>query len=142
MCLIKLLPVLGIPVWLWVWIAGIALIKIINLISGAVKIKWIIALHTLMNKITGALCFLLPLTLSFIELKYSSIIVCTVATFAAIQEGYFIKTGRVKENVLGLFLSKKAAGLISSDISLQSTPGSGTEFCVILPCEKIIQTLS
>ena len=95
-CLIKLLPILDIPVWLWVWIAGIALIKIINLISGAVKIKWIIALHTLMNKITGALCFLLPLTLSFIELKYSSIIVCTVATFAAIQEGYFIKTGRVK----------------------------------------------
>ena len=30
-CSIKLLPILDIPVWLWVWIAGIALIKIINL---------------------------------------------------------------------------------------------------------------
>lgn len=28
------------------------------------------------------------------ELKYSAPLVCTVATFAAIQEGHFIRTGR------------------------------------------------
>lgn len=37
--------------------------------------------------------FLLPLTLSLIELEYSAVIVCAVATFAAIQEGYFIRMG-------------------------------------------------
>lgn len=93
-CLIKLLPVLTIPVWLWIWIGGIALIKVINIISGYVMQKKWIAPHTVMNKITGALCFLLPFTLSFIDLKYSAIIVCAVATFAAIQEGHFIRTER------------------------------------------------
>ena len=95
-CLIKLLPVLDIPVWLWVWIAMIALIKIINILSGVVMHKKLTAVHSVMNKITGALCFLLPLTLSFIELKYSAIVVCVAATFAAIQEGHYIRTGRVE----------------------------------------------
>ena len=36
------------------------------------------------------LLFLLPLTLSFIELKYSSIVICSIATYAAIQEGSYI----------------------------------------------------
>lgn len=82
-CLIKLLSILDIPVWLWVWIAVIALIKIINIISGVIKYKRMIAVHSVMNKVTGALLFCLPLTLSFIELKYSAIIVCAVAPFAA-----------------------------------------------------------
>ena len=38
----------------------------------------------------------LPMTLPVAELKYSASLVCTVATFAAIQEGHFIRTG--KEN--------------------------------------------
>ena len=93
-CLIKLLPVLDVPVWLWVWIAFIALIKAVNFLSGyAMHKKWI-APHTVMNKVTGALCFLLPFTLSFIDLQYSAIIVCAAATFAAIQEGHFIRTER------------------------------------------------
>ena len=95
-CLIKLMPVLDIPAWLWIWIGGIALIKIINIISGVVLHKKLTAVHSVMNKITGALCFLLPLTLSFIDLKYSAIAVCAAATFAAIQEGHYIRTGRVE----------------------------------------------
>ena len=93
-CLIKLLPILDIPVWLWIWIAVIALIKVINIISGAIMLKRMIVLHTVMNKITGALCFLFPFTLSFVELKYGAIFVCAVATFAAIQEGHFIRMER------------------------------------------------
>ena len=40
-----------------------------------------------MNKVTGGLLFLFPLTLGLIELKYSAVIVCSIATVAAIQEG-------------------------------------------------------
>lgn len=93
-CLIKLLPILGIPVWLYIWIAVIALIKVINFISGYVMKKKSVAPHTVMNKVTGALCFLLPFTLSFIDLRYSATVVCAAATFAAIQEGHIIRTGR------------------------------------------------
>lgn len=91
-CLIKLLPVLYIPVWLWIWIAVIALIKIINILYGVVVCKKLTAVHSVMNKVTGALLFALPFTISFVDLRYSAAVVCAVATFAAIQEGYLIKS--------------------------------------------------
>ena len=95
-CLIKLLSVLDVPIWLIIWIIVIAVIKVINLLSGYVLRKEIVVLHTVMNRVTGVLLFALPLTLSFINLNYSGTIVCTVATFAAIQEGHLIRTGAGK----------------------------------------------
>ena len=93
-CLCKLLPSLAVPLWLWIWIVLIALIKMINIISGYVIQKKYVAMHTTMNKVTGVLLLVLPLTLPVTELKTSAPLVCTVATFAAIQEGHFIRTGR------------------------------------------------
>ena len=93
-CLWKLLPSLAVPLWLWIWIVLIVLIKMINMISGYVIQKSFVAIHTIMNKVTGILLFVLPLTLPVIALKYSAPLVCTVATFAAIQEGHYIRTGR------------------------------------------------
>ena len=91
-CLIKLLPVLTIPLWLWIWMGGIALIKIINIVSGYVVQKQFVAVHSVMNKVTGVLLFVLPLTISFIDLKYNAAVVGIIATFAAVQEGHFIRT--------------------------------------------------
>ena len=91
-CLIKMIPVLDIPIWIIIWIAVIALIKVINIISGYVMRKEFVAAHTVMNKLTGIALFLLPLTLSIIDLKYSGMFVCALATFAAIQEGHLIRT--------------------------------------------------
>ena len=93
-CLTKLLPILKPPVWLYVWTGLIALIKVVNVISGfAFRKRWI-APHTAMNKATGVLLFALPLTVSWIGLKYPAAVVCSVATFAAMQEGHLIRTGR------------------------------------------------
>ena len=98
-CLWKLLPSLAVPMWLWIWIGGIALIKAVNLLSGYIFQKRFVAMHTVMNKVTGILLFILPLTLPIMDLTYSAPIVCAVATFAAVQEGHFIRTG--KENRRG-----------------------------------------
>ena len=91
--LIKLLPVIHIPKWIWAWIVIITIIKIFNVILGLIYTKKLISLHTVMNKITGLLLFLLPPAIQFIEIKYSLIAVCIVATFSAIQEGYYIRIG-------------------------------------------------
>ena len=88
--LAKFLPTVPIPQWLWVWIAVIGVVKIGNLIWGYVRIKTLVSLHTVMNKITGLLLFLLPLTFPIIDLNYSSIAVCVVASLAAIQESILI----------------------------------------------------
>ena len=96
-CLLKMLPVLNIKIWMCVWMAAIAVIKVINVISGYVMQKKLVSVHSVMNKVTGALLFALPLTLGFVEIRYSAVVVCTVATFAAVQEGHFIRTGRAEE---------------------------------------------
>ena len=93
-CLVKLLPILRIPAWLYLWIGIIALIKVINIVSGFAVQKRFVAVHSLMNKATGALLFLLPLAIPAAELKYAAIVVCAAATFAAVQEGHIIRTGR------------------------------------------------
>ena len=93
-CLIKLLPLMEIPFWMYVWIGIITCIKIINIVSGYIVQKRFVSVHSLMNKITGALLFVFPLTISFIDLRYSLTVVCIITTFAAIQEGHFIRSKR------------------------------------------------
>ena len=75
----------------------IALIKVTNIVSGYVVQKQFVAIHSMMNKVTGALLFVFPLTISFIDLRFSATVVCIVATFAAVQEGHFIRTKRQKK---------------------------------------------
>ena len=87
--LIKFLPHLHIPIWLWIWISIIAMIKLGNAAWGFVRTKKLISPHTVLNKVTGLLLFLLPVTISFVDPAYTLPIVCTIATVAAIHEVYF-----------------------------------------------------
>ena len=93
-CLIRLLPVLEVPAWLYTWIAVIAVIKLLNIAAGYLKQKRFPAVHSGINKVTGGLLFLIPLTLTWIDLRYSAAAVCAVATIAAVHEGYLIRAGR------------------------------------------------
>ena len=86
---IKFLPHLHIPVWLWIWIGIIAMIKLGNAAWGFVRTKKLISPHTVLNKVTGLLLFLLPVTIRFIELTSTLPFVCAVATAAAIHEVYY-----------------------------------------------------
>ncbi len=91
-CLIKLIPLLIIEKWLLICIVFITVIKVINILFIIKRFKKIIFLHTIFNKITGLLTFVLPLTFSFLDFRYTSIVVCTIAAIAAVQEGYFLRT--------------------------------------------------
>ena len=90
----KLLPVIRLPVWIWVWAGSIAVVKLVNLVRGFHRRKQIPSLHTVLNKVSGLCLFLLPLTVAFVELRYTAPVACAVATVAAIQEGYYIAAGR------------------------------------------------
>ena len=89
-CVIKLLPMINLPVLLWIWISVIAIIKFANIVLEFIRVKKLADHHTVLNKITGSLLFLLPFTLQFIEPTYSFAVVCSVATIAAVQETYYI----------------------------------------------------
>ena len=95
-CCYKLIPVLVFPKWLWIWCGAIVIIKVINQVCALVMYKKCVFPHTLANKVTGVLLFVgVPLTV-FLESTVPVIIVAVVATFAAVQEGHFIRTGLEK----------------------------------------------
>ena len=95
-CCFKLIPALAFPKWLWIWAGVIVATKVINQISASVMFKKCIFPHTIANKVTGVLLFVgVPLTV-FLESIVPMVIVAVVATFAAVQEGHFIRTGLEK----------------------------------------------
>lgn len=59
-CLIKILPSLQLEWLAGVWIAAIAFLRMVNIIFGYVYRHQLILLHTIANKVTGFLLFLLP----------------------------------------------------------------------------------
>ncbi|MBR3066206.1 MAG: serine hydrolase, partial [Prevotella sp.] len=89
-CAWKILPILELPQWLWLWAGVVVAIKVVNQISALVMYGRCCFPHTVANKVTGFLLFIaVPMTFwSVIPL----VIVATVATFAAIHEGHFIRT--------------------------------------------------
>ena len=90
-CCFKLIPVLAFPKWLWILGGVIVAIKVINQISALVMFKKFVFPHTIANKVTGVLLFVgVPITL-WINSIVPIIIIAVVATFAAVQEGHFIR---------------------------------------------------
>lgn len=83
---IKILPAIYLPDWLWFGILIVFIMKITAVVWRYVLVKQFMLKHTCMNKFTGFLLFLLPLSLHVVELKYSAGIVCAVAFLSAVQE--------------------------------------------------------
>lgn len=91
---IKLLPEISLSPWVWYLTGIIMIIKVANLVMGFVYHRRILFEHTFLNKLTGFLLFLLPLTMSFMDATISVAAICAAALPAAIQEGYLIRIGK------------------------------------------------
>ena len=93
-CAFKLIPLLNLPRWVWIWIGAIAVIKVINQISALIVHRKFVFPHTLANKLAGMSLFIsLPLFVCLKQLfpLYGA---AGLATFAAIQEGHIIRTSK------------------------------------------------
>ncbi len=66
------IPAMNVGRWLWIWTGIIALIKVVNVISGFAMKKGFVAKHTLANKATGILLFLLPMIIHWESMKQRS----------------------------------------------------------------------
>ena len=68
----------------------IAIIKFSSITAGYIRQKKLVSVHSVLNKAAGLLLFVFPLTLAFMDLRYSAAVVCMAATAAAIQEGFTV----------------------------------------------------
>ena len=75
---VKLLPVIHLPSWVWCWVILIAGMRVRN--------RTLMLEHTLWNKVAGFLLFLFPLTLSFLDVRYSACVICIIATISALYD--------------------------------------------------------
>lgn len=94
---IKVFSVTSIPLWLIIWIICIAVIKFINVISGIVISKRLVFEHTVLNKICGILLFIIPFCIDNFSRQAVTVLIiltCIIATFASLQEGRYIRTGK------------------------------------------------
>ena len=89
-CAVRLLPVVEIPVWLWIWAGLIVFIKIVNQVSALIVCKRFCLPHTRANRLTGLFLFLATPTVFRSVIPIA--IVAAIATFAAVQEWHLIRT--------------------------------------------------
>ena len=90
--IIKILPALNLSKGIIIWTVIIALIKVTNLICAYIYYKKLVLPHTIANKITGFILFITPFIIVNTNPIIFQIIICSIATFAAVQEGHYIRT--------------------------------------------------
>ena len=85
-CMVIILPLIAMPLWVYLWIAGIALIKLTNVLINYIRLKKLTSFHSVLNKIAGAALFFFPLSFNLIDTTLFAAALCVIATVAAIHE--------------------------------------------------------
>ena len=86
--LLRLFPVLWqlLPAAIWYAVAAIILVRLAAYVTAAVKYHRFAALHTWLNKLTGAAVFLLPYMLALTTGTVYSWALCVLAFAASVEE--------------------------------------------------------
>lgn len=83
-CAVRLLPLCAFPRWLWVWIGGIALVRLVGLARARAAVR-----HTRLNRLCGLIIWLsMPLIVRSVR---SAIPACLLASAAAVQDVRFMR---------------------------------------------------
>ena len=90
--MINILPKLDLINGLIIWVVLIIFIKIVTVVYSYVYYKRIVLPHTIVNKITGFILFVAPFIIFNTDSIILEIIICSIATFAAVQEEHYIRT--------------------------------------------------
>lgn len=83
---VKIIPGLGIPLLMWIWIAVIAAVRIAGIILRYMRSGEIALPHSPSNRITGLMIFLLPLARPAAGTGCCVAAACVAATGAALSE--------------------------------------------------------
>lgn len=81
-----LIPVLSLPLWIWLWAGSIALVRLTA--SGVVFARFGVfgMLHSVSNKLTGFMLFLAPLLLPLFPDTALAAFVCALSSLSGLEE--------------------------------------------------------
>lgn len=83
---VKILPLLNLPLWIWIWTVIIASAKITEILIASKKAHKLSIEHSFGNKLTGLLLFLLPLSAFLWDVKNGAVLACIAGTATVIAE--------------------------------------------------------
>lgn len=91
--LIKVFTGFSFPLWIVLWVICIAVLRVASIVIGFFSSHKLVSEHSIMNKISGLLIFLIPLCPGIFPWQTVAVLVvvtCVMATAASIQELWFV----------------------------------------------------
>lgn len=105
--MVKIVPVLVWEKWMLAAIAGIACIRGLTIVIGAIKYSTLTLLHTYSNKVTGGALFLFPLFIRYVEMDMVAGLLSILAAYSTLEELLIIISSRqLDRNQKTLFSGK------------------------------------
>lgn len=83
---VKVIPTIVIPMWIWICASLIALIRVITYLIGYKKYHMFSALHTYANKITGGFLYGTPVLYVMLGITATGVILCLLAALSTSEE--------------------------------------------------------
>ena len=83
---ILILPSIDLPLWIWLWVAGIAVVKTAAIGIFSYRRHRLAVPHSRTNKLTGILLFCLPFALIRADVLIPAVIVCSTATLSLAED--------------------------------------------------------
>lgn len=83
---VLILPSLDLPLWVWLWIAAIGMVKLAGIIIGSCRQGKLTVQHSKTNRLAGILLFCLPFAIIRIDVLIPAVIVCIVATLSLFED--------------------------------------------------------
>lgn len=97
--LIKVFSNFNFPFWIVLWVICIAVLRILSIMVGLFSSHKLVSEHTILNRISGLLLFLIPLCIGKFPWQAVAILAistCATATIASTQELYFVTRNCIK----------------------------------------------
>ena len=88
---ILVLPTFDFPLWVWLWIAAIGVIKLVGITIGSYRQRRLAIPHSTTNKLTGILLFCLPFAIVRFDVLIPVVIACALATFSLLEDFFIIR---------------------------------------------------
>ncbi len=107
----RVIPLSSFPLWLWMWVSGIAVLRVFSATTLKIRFGHFALLHTYGNKLTGILVAALPLLIGLPQGFFGfAIFACIIATLSAIEELFMVlRSSSFNPDIVGLLIlrSKK-----------------------------------
>ena len=88
---VLVLPSVDLPLWVWLWVAAIGLVKTAGIVIGSLRQRKLAIPHSVTNRLTGILLFCLPFAIVRFDALFPAVTLCISATASLFEDFKIIR---------------------------------------------------